>query len=495
MFCCKVLCFLVLLTVKSTESHFIYVNNSETLSYYLCAAGNNHHLQSGSVLLLSSYHQYYTIPSITHCLVKNLVNITLTATSPVHVTCSTNGAQPTTSFGFLNITNLSLNNIRFHGCGGYLNRFLLRHTNNLLSRSNSQLVVPNTQTTVLSFVDCHNLNISNITIDEKYFGYAVMLINTKGHITINKSSIKNSTNCSEQYCQGSGILAINLQHSTTWTMHEVNFMFNHNKYLSNKNPLDGLFHGLAPIDLFGAGGLTIITETPINVYMDNLSFKRNEGNIVGGCMILYYTHVVSLNVVIESSWFLENRLTEERRGAGFAVFVIQKNYYQDQHQSNVTITVIKTSISENYGAIYGSGVYIQLPNSPFIDGSILFTDCFFMLNTAKTGGHALYYITSTYFSTEETVINLPIDVVVKNAYIARNGVPWSSSHINFNFVHIRDQDNWALYSGSTLEFVNVRSVIVKGKTTLIANIGSAIAITKSNLTLTGIIVFKYVHAL
>ena len=97
-----------------------------SLQYYLCEQGFvTHH----SIVYLSSSFNHTILPGH-FCLLAHLSNVTITSDGSkniAHIVCR-NTTAPTTGFGFVNMTRLTLNNLHFSGCGGIasiLSRFLL----------------------------------------------------------------------------------------------------------------------------------------------------------------------------------------------------------------------------------------------------------------------------------------------------------------------------------------------------------------------------------
>ena len=105
-------------TIFIPGSNIHNASNYGSLQYYLCGNGS-HYLKSDTTLSLSS--SIHIITPGPFCLLQHLMNIVITTSdsNPAHIICH-NVTQPTTGFGFLNTTGLTLHNLHIEHCGGIL---------------------------------------------------------------------------------------------------------------------------------------------------------------------------------------------------------------------------------------------------------------------------------------------------------------------------------------------------------------------------------------
>ena len=147
--------------------------NNTFLEQYLCPETGT--LPPDTKLVLSASQ---TIPPGRFCLIENTTNLTITAPVPVTVQCMQDASNISNrrGFGFFNVTNLLIENIRFDRCGGTITLNALRYVNDSVNLF--YFYGPGQRTTLL-FNHCFDLNLSSVTVSA-YFGYAVIGVNLCG---------------------------------------------------------------------------------------------------------------------------------------------------------------------------------------------------------------------------------------------------------------------------------------------------------------------------
>ena len=112
--------------------------------------------------------------------------------------------SPGSGFGFINITNLLLGNVHFDGCGGIIPSRAVRSFNN----THPQLLYK--QRAVLMLNLCNNVTIRQVNIDNKYFGYAILILNPFGIFEVLNTTVSDGLGGSDDttLCPGSGIAAV-----------------------------------------------------------------------------------------------------------------------------------------------------------------------------------------------------------------------------------------------------------------------------------------------
>ena len=121
---------------------------------------------------MSSY-ELYQIDG--YCIVQNINNITVQGVNGNSTIRCVPVDSPGSGFGFINITNLLLANVHFDGCGGIIPSRAVRSFNN---NTHPQLLYK--QRAVLMFNLCNNVTIRQVNIDNKYFGYTILILNPFG---------------------------------------------------------------------------------------------------------------------------------------------------------------------------------------------------------------------------------------------------------------------------------------------------------------------------
>lgn len=112
------------------------------------------------------------------CVIENTTNLTITAPVPVTVQClqSALNISNRRGFGFFNITNLLIENVRFDGCGGTITQNALKYVNNSIDLF--YYYGPGQRATFL-FNHCFDVDISKVSVSA-YLGYAVIGVNLCG---------------------------------------------------------------------------------------------------------------------------------------------------------------------------------------------------------------------------------------------------------------------------------------------------------------------------
>ena len=267
-----------------------------SLQYYLCEHGSTAVTYNSIVYLSSSFN--HTILPGHFCLLAHLSNVTITSDGSnniAHIACH-NTTAPTTGFGFVNMTHLTLNNLHFSGCGGSLS------SESLSSINKSKIYFPPGQTGVLVFNHCHDLTMHDVSVDGGYFGYAMIAVNVYGNVNISDVTVANSVVCTEEelkyssiICSGSGMLFmfIEAQQFITDTTNSNHTFLNNVRLLHNTNH----FTSISPLTLlqskvpvFGAGGLTVIfSEKGYHngqFTVESSGIFKNSG-LSGGCLVVY----------------------------------------------------------------------------------------------------------------------------------------------------------------------------------------------------------------
>uniref|UniRef100_A0A1X7TTE4 Uncharacterized protein n=1 Tax=Amphimedon queenslandica TaxID=400682 RepID=A0A1X7TTE4_AMPQE len=268
-----------------------------------------------------------------------------------------------------------------------------------------------------------------------------------------------------------------------------------------------LRHNYRSVQLFGGGGLTILALAykKVVVNMDNVFIKNNKGDVVGGVLLLISAGEGSINIVMTSSSVAKNNLTRNRKGGGVGIFIIRPSTNKQQNvnnnNNNINITFSNMTILANTGAAFGGGMFIGYPN--YLSGNALVTikGCLVILNMATREGHAIY---ATSDSTNIEEINIyNISIIMEDSAITRNGEGMSPFNIDG---HYHKEDDWDLLKGSTMKFVRVNIVIIRGtgkqggqwgagQFIIQQNTGSGIALTDTNITFNGLIKISQSHAI
>ena len=112
--------------------------------------------------------------------------------------------SPGSGFGFINSTKLLLANVHFDGCGGVIPSTAARGFNN----THRQLLYK--QRAILMFNLCNNVTIRQVNIENKYFGYAILILNPFGTFEVLNTTVSDGLGGSDDttLCPGSGIATV-----------------------------------------------------------------------------------------------------------------------------------------------------------------------------------------------------------------------------------------------------------------------------------------------
>ena len=286
---------LVLFTLTGTQGTDFVISNTNQLNEMLCS-NTSTQLQNNLVLKLNvSSYELYQIDG--YCIVQNINNLTVQGAKQNSTIRCVPVGSPGSGFIFINITNSLLANVHFEGCGGIIPSTAVRSFNN----THPHLLYK--QRAVLMFNLCNNVTIRQVNIDNKYFGYAILILNPFGTFEILNTIVSEGLGgifCSDNttLCPGSGIAAIfknerpsKIESYTQVILRETIVQVNFNN-IPNIPTLSSLKeYEACQLPVVGAGGLTVIfTQTD---YIANFTTTQSTigdiscGSVAGGMLILF----------------------------------------------------------------------------------------------------------------------------------------------------------------------------------------------------------------
>ena len=233
---------------------------------------------------------------------------------------------------------------------------------------------------------------------------------------------------------------------------------------------------------FGGGfgiGLTQI-KFPVNIKIVSATSESNISPQGAGAAVTYYKGISNNSVTISSSIFQKNRA--DGTGGGLAVTLNFNNYYNldvtpNEILSN-TVNVENTVIAENRAASF-AGVAISSLNSQLTtknnQNHVIFKSCMFLKNRSPIG--AAFGALSTVFSGSDPEVSITFDTVIVQGNDASSF-----------------SDEEKLQAGITEETsvaaLSSVNLFVKGKSQFINNMGSALLLTRSIVTIEGNVSFS-----
>ena len=398
------------------------INTSEELWHHLCRSESYHQTKNVTLELTKSA---YKLKNLTFCVIKNFLSFTLkagpSAKSPVSIQCVSSQLQPSSStlgFGFVNITELVIENLKFRSCGSVITSDAVVYFND------THPFLGYKQKALLVFNHCYRVSIREVTVHQ-YYGYALMMLNPIGYSLIQNVGIyygiggsycdKNSYNCA-----GSGIMyAFKDTYETNEYMPPVNVTITDSETRTNFNfipnipPLTLMGDKVCTLPLVGAASLTLHFNQSYVVHFAARNFKDGDvsgGSVAGSLLTLFYngmrnTYASFVNTRFWSGFLLPT--SKQVGGSGITVLSIlcgpcpQDDIFDNGNKIPLNFNGISITGAGNgnqriatkmKSLKYGGGMFFNLYQVCNVGGSstILLKNVIFKLNYAYKSGSALY---------------------------------------------------------------------------------------------------------
>ena len=463
-----------------TGTQGVMISDTNQLKEMICSNSSTQ-LQNNLVVKLNvSSYELYQIDG--YCIVQNINNLTIQGVNGNSTIRCVPVGSPGSGFGFINITNLLLANLHFDGCGGVIPSTAVRSFNN----THPQLLYK--QRAVLMFNLCNNVTIRQVNIDNKYFGYAILILNPFGTFEVfNTTVFEGVGGCSDDTtsCSGSGIAAIfknrgksaDNENNAQVTLKETKVEVNIN-IIPNIPTLSSLReYEACQLLVVGAAGLTVIfTQTD---YIANFTTTQstigdiNYGTVAGGMLILFLNGMEKSHVSITNTSFYGGGLLSDTHQVGGSYITI--------YSFNCGKCSSGTLHSHMLLPMYFDTVYISDIGEPF-------------LQTLNHG--AMFYI-DIYESCANNfkkffMKNLEIKIHYTTLYQAGIYAAMRHSKANHSIVLEsyqlkQDASNTAsLYSQvATMTFVNWKNVTICGESYFHESQNPILAVYNTNLFIQG----------
>ena len=377
--------------------------SNKTLQYYLCT---DNQLESDTTLMLSpGTHSIDQGPS---CTTANINNLTITSSEWACITCTSNIQGR--NFIFLNITNLTIENINVTNCGSRIPQGLPSYVNDTFTYIDPK------QKFVFLFSRVTDLRLSNFVVTHS-FGFSVLAIDLRGEVEWDYVTIKDSDNyrhplCygneTDISCSGSGAMFIYSENlslndtdlqperaTTTLTISNSVFVRN-----SNSVPLHLFLPVFVSIRtgfkskrilLTGATGLGFhLAPKSYNLDIRFISTDVSDNSGYSSPLAFFiYNALRTININIESCRFSNNRVFEVARGGAIVMLVVNflsdltlfPEYPPDVHEM---LYVHNTTFVNNSAEIGGAAYFYFTPQN-VSDYRIAFDNVTFIANMGDTG--------------------------------------------------------------------------------------------------------------
>ena len=490
------LLFLLLVSCSTLNLSRIHLlKTSGDLNKYLC--DSNHPLLPDTQLLLSP-NVNHILSSNSFCLVSNISNITLRSTSitPAIITCRHyNNSYESVGFGFYNVSGLMIENVHITQCGGPM------PSNSTLYPNDTAFYFHEGQSVTLFASYSSHITMFGVNIN-KYYGFAILLININSNLTLNNINItltSGSAQCSEKVltsCGGSGLILYFSNFDKRLEELEAYVVVNKTviKYNYNFVPYTDIniaaqVHAKEPkaISAFAAGMTVIfsIGNYSANVLLSHGYWNEDIGGVFDGLAIIFGDAPVgNTSVRVTTSFFIHNVINGKIDT--FRIGCLVTSSFNDEgthHTPWDILTISDSSINDRHN----TRSYIENDFSSFATNT-------------QYNHSILHIITSTTAS-----INLRIHLDhldYKQSYIGiRNPFILLESKNNYKNLQI-NLESLNLYVICTrltfktvvntgkMVFVNINSVYINGEGNLFEQItGSVIQAYNSDIHLNGTLIF------
>ena len=485
--------------IKSLSTHIVQINTSNQLWFWLCS--HNIPLQNNLILHLTQSN--YTLHNMAFCLIENVSNVTLKGAGTdgkSSIKCQLQH-DSTTGFGFVNISSVTLENLEFTGCGATITKSAVAFVNDTHPHLGYK------QKALLVFNHCHNITIQHVNITN-YIGYAIFMLNPlnsslMNHVRVTLGSA-GAMYCNDSgmfACAGSGIFVMFKDtQQTSPDMAPVNVIlsqsflqFNFN-IIPNVPPLTLIGHNICSFPVVGAGGLTVLYNQSFLARFSSLSTQigidlGNGGTISGNILVIFYNGMVNSQLSLTYIDIYNGYLLPATNQIGGACLTIISSLCQTCSFSSTQELSVWTPISLNNVHMvacgsgsnmatdfphvkYGGGFYLNIFEFCGARSIVLLLKRMqFRKNYAYKSGSGLYA-----FVTNSVLRDSNISIIIEDVKI-RSSAKGPASYTLYSTV-----------AGLTL--INWNNVTFRGNSHFTENDSPMIAAYKSNIHITGQLLFR-----
>ena len=500
-----VVCLLV--NTQGATAHEINITHRNELETVLCHSGP---FNNDTIIVLST-NITHEITNISFCLVNTSHSLTIKSAtnSLAHIRCPaaavSQPSYPTRGFVFVNLYNLTLQELSFQGCGAFL-RDLDESILSSINSTTSPVYFTEYHSSLLLFFHIETLLIKEVNMLSNY-GFAILAINPI------KTTIENvnitSTKSFEFYRQtnmslGNGVLLLFTDESNVKSLKKnaliegARFSNNFEYIDSIKCPSDlyNLVHQetFTPIPVINAAGLTILytqQNFSANVQISSTIFIQNTGSFSGAMLVLHFNSVTNSQTVIDNgNVFRKNSNLLSCHGAALSFLItINHDIYITRVYQFVLTVSNSTFESQNDFSDYpekaNSGavsVAIQNPHKKMeFNVTVRFSNVTFFNNLVETTGACVFATTYSYEDHTTLIVVLENITTYSNSqYAASTSVSKAGMFTvnNIKALHITGSNNhYYNNSGSVFEVIDT-NVILDGNMWFEGNRGERGAVFK-----------------
>ena len=406
----------MVVSVVASKTIFVSLNDSngmlEFQEYFGCG-GMASKMASNTIVEIEGGQSHTLFEGPMFCLVSNLNNVTIRSSTSEQVTLRCPGSLPCsqTGFGFYNMSNLSLENIRIDNCGSVVDKLLLEDRPGVSAfGANQQAVI-----TISMSTNVHLLNI-DIT---NYLGYAIIGHTVLGEYRIDGLHVRNSyafnelsddtfLESNDWLLSGSGLILRYIDTDMIENNDKVTIVISDVKMANNRNllPYKSLSE-LQTLELFSrqtgyahipCGGSGVIhvgfssTQYDIDFTLQRANVTDNFGTIGGGIALAHVNSNLRSKVTIKDS-HINHNTNYYTSGSGIQLYYgfnssfAELDYSQRVHNVFVINSVIQNNFSPTNGGGFSAVVELQI----LADITLWFINTTFKQNVAQQYGDCLLF--------------------------------------------------------------------------------------------------------
>ena len=484
--------------IKPLSTHIVQINTSNQLWFWLCS--DNIPLQNNLTLHLTQSN--YILHNMTFCLIENVSNVTLKGVGSdgkSSIKCQLQHYS-TTGFGFVNISSVTLENLEFTGCGATITKSAVTFFNDTHPHLGYK------QKALLVFNHCHNITIQHVNITN-YIGYAIFMLNPLNsslliHVQVRAGTGGMYCNDSDMFaCAGSGIFVMFKDTQQTSPdmvpvnviLSQSNLRFNFN-IIPNVPPLTLIGHDICSLPVVGAGGLTVLFNQSFLARFlsqnSQIGFDLgNGGTVSGNLLVIFYNGMVNSQLSLTDTEIFNGYLLPTTNQIGGACLTIistlcrtcpfistkQLPVWTPISLYNVQIVACNfiTHMATEFTHVkYGGGLYLNIFEFCGARSIVLLLKRMqFRKNYAYKSGSGLYA-----FVTNSVLRDNNISIIIEDVKI-KSGLPGAASYTLYSTV-----------AGLTL--INWNNITFRGNSNFTENDSPMIAAYKSNIHMTGQLLFR-----
>ena len=301
-----------------------------------------------NVTFLGGQHQLKST-----CELRDLRNVTFIGQNGTKVTCS---ATEESGFRFINVSGLSIANIKFEYCGS---------TYNVTLDSLNNLLLPKVLS-ALFFLNGSNLTLEHVQVmNAKSAG--IVIYNVAGNVYIDSTIIRNASSDDLEKLSGN-IIAYNYQVKESTHVHISNSQFNKNGFTdSNRNCLLK-----KPRVMSYSCGLALFLGNPkLTVQISNTTLLNNTGYNGGNMALLLLEYSLEEPmIVIQNTSFYHGKAC-----IGGGLYTTFEDSFSEADKSNSSaplsiLHIVDSKFVGNYAEKNGGGVYLQWKQSLTVERTV-----------------------------------------------------------------------------------------------------------------------------